>query len=123
MTLFKSMEERGHLNPKRRPPLESFCAEMSEQLADLVRQISPKITMRDVSELPLITPGAQFYGANNNTIGRKATVDVFLSVAEIVKEFVVMQDSKKITVMNASKRKVSISLSGDPDIRIQEEFE
>jgi hypothetical protein len=123
MTLFKSMEERGHLNPKRLPPLESFCAEMSEQLADLVRQISPKITMRDVSELPLITLGAQFYGANNNTIGRKATLDVFLSVVEIVKEFIVIQDSKKITIVNASKRQVFIALSGDPDIRIQEEFE
>jgi hypothetical protein len=123
MSPFKSMEERGHVNPKRRPPLESFCAQMSEQLADLVRQISPKITMRDVGELPLITLGAQFYGANNNTIGRKATLDVFLSVAEIVKEFVVIQDSRKMTVVNASKRRVFIALSSDPDIRIQEEFE
>jgi hypothetical protein len=35
----KGMEERGHFNPKRRPPLESFCTEMSQQLAELVRQI------------------------------------------------------------------------------------
>lgn len=123
MGAFRSMEERGHFNTKRRPPLESFCAQMSEQLADLVRQISPKITMGDVNELPLLTLGAQFYGGNNNTIGRKATLDVFLSVAEIVKDFIVTQDAKKITIVNASKRKVFIALSTDPDIRIQEEFE
>jgi hypothetical protein len=123
MGQFKSMEERGHMNPKRRPPLESFCAQMSEQLADLIRQISPRITPRDVGELPLITLGAQFYGGNNNTIGRKATLDVFLSVAEIVKGFIVVQDAKKITLVNASGRNVLVALSSDPDIRIQEEFE
>jgi len=82
---FKSMETRGLLNPKRPPDLESFCAIMAEHLAELVRQISPKITRRDVSELPLLTLGARLYGSNNNAIGKKATLDVFISVAEIVK--------------------------------------
>jgi hypothetical protein len=120
---FKSMETRGLFNPKKRPDLERFCTLMAENLAELVRQISPKITARDVSELPLLTLGAQLYGSNNNAIGKQATLDVFLSVVEIVKKFIVSQDSPKITVHNASKRKVIIALSSDPDIRIQEEFE
>jgi len=120
---FKSMETRGLFNPKKRPDLEHFCTVMGENLAELVRQISPKITARDVSELPLLTLGAQLYGSNNNAIGKQATLDVFLSVIEIVKSFIVSQDSTKITVHNASKRKVIIALSSDPDIRIQEEFE
>lgn len=120
---FKSMESRGLLNPKKRPDLEAFCIVMAEHLADLVRGISPKITARDVSELPLLTLGAQLYGSNNNAIGKKATLDVFLSVAEIVKGFTVSHDAKKITIVNASKRKVVLALSTDPDIRIQEEFE
>ncbi|MGB6946464.1 MAG: XcyI family restriction endonuclease [Bryobacteraceae bacterium] len=120
---FKSMETRGLLNPRKRPNLEYFCGAMAGSLAELVRQISPNITPRDVSELPLLTPGAQLYGSNNNAIGKQATLDVFLSVVEIVKGFVVSQDNTKIVVNNASKRKVIIALSGDPDIRIQEEFE
>jgi XcyI restriction endonuclease len=123
MGSFKSMETRGLFNPKRRPDLERFCTIMAESLAELVRQISPKITARDVSELPLLTLGAQLYGSNNNVIGKQATLDVFLSVVEIVKKFIVTQDSSKIIVHNASKRKVIIVLSGDPDMRIQEEFE
>jgi len=119
----KSMESRGLLNANKRPDLESFCKVMSEHLAELVRQISPRITARDVSELPLLTLGAQLYGSNNNAIGKKATLDVFVSVAEIVKDFIVSQDAKKITITNASKRKVVLALSTDPDIRIQEEFE
>jgi len=120
---FKSMETRGLLNSKQRPDLEHFCTVMAENLAELVRQASPRITARDVSELPLLTLGAQLYGSNNNAIGRKATLDVFLSVVEIVKKFIVSQDDTKITVHNASKRKVIIALSGDPDIRVQEDFE
>ena len=96
---------------------------MAEHLAELVRQISPKITARDVAELPLLTLGAQLYGSNNNAIGKKATLDVFVSVAEIVKDFILSQDARKITIVNASKRKVVLALSTDPDIRIQEEFE
>ena len=88
-----------------------------------MRQVSPKITARDISELPLLTLGAQLYDSNNNAIGNQATLDVFLSVVEIVKRYIVTQDSTKIIVHNASKRKVIIALSSDPDIRIQEEFE
>jgi hypothetical protein len=120
---FKSMEARGLFNPKKRPDLERFCTVMADNLAELVRQISPKINARDVSELPLLTLGAQLYGSNNNAIGKQATLDVFLSVIEIVKAFIVSQDSTKITVHNASKRKPIIALNSDPDIRIQEEFE
>jgi len=123
MGSFKSMECRGLLNPRKRPDLEAFCASMANHLADLVRQISPAITARDVSELPLLTLGAQLYGSNNNAIGKKATLDVFVSVAEIVKKFIVAQDARKIAITNASKRRVVLALSTDPDIRIQEEFD
>jgi hypothetical protein len=122
MSPFKSMEERGLFNPKRRPPLEAFARVMAKSLSEMVRQISPKITARDVAELPLITLGSQLYGSNNNAIGKKATRDVFLSVAEIVKEYIISQDAKRITIENASKRRVVIGLSADPDIRIQEDF-
>jgi hypothetical protein len=123
MSPYKGMESRGLINPKTAPDLDHFCTVMAGHLAELVRQISPKITARDIAELPLLTLGAQLYGSNNNAIGQKATLDVFLSVAEVVKDFIVTQDGRKITIKNASKRKVVITLSSDPDIRIQEEFD
>ncbi len=123
MSPFKGMESRGLINARRPPPLDFFCTFMIERLSELVRQISPRITGRDVSELPLLTLGAQLYGSNNNAIGKKATLEVFLSVAEIVKDFITSRDARKITIMNASKRRAILSLSTDPDIRIQEEFE
>lgn len=123
MSPYKSMECRGALNQRSRPDLDNFCTKMARDLADLVRQISPRITARDVAELPLLTVGAQLYGSNNNAIGKQATQDVFLEVAEIVKKFIRTQNATKIAVENASRRTVLISLAADPDIRVQEEFD
>lgn len=120
---FKSMESRGLLNSKKRPDIEGFCVAMAEPLAEMVRQISPRITARDVAELSLLTLGAQLYGSNNNSIGRKATLEVFVSVAEIVKKFIASRDATKITLINAARRKVVLALATDPDISIQEEFD
>ena len=120
---YKSMESRGAFNPKAPPDLNHFCRVMAESLADLVRQISPRISARDVAELPLLTMGAQLYGSNNNAIGRQATLDVFMAVAEIVKPFITAKTATKITIRNASKRTVVIALAADPDIRVQEEFD
>ena len=83
MSSFKSMETRGMLNGRQKGMLPAFCKVMSEGLAELVRQMSPTITSRDVAELSLLTVGAQFQGSNNNTIGQQATVDVFLSIGEL----------------------------------------
>lgn len=122
MGQFKSMETRGLLKQRKHPDLEGFCAAMAQSLADLVRQIAPQFSPRDVAELPLLTLGSQFQGGNNNTIGKRATLDVFLAVAELVKAHIVTQEERTITIRNASGRKVLIALAADPDIRIQEEF-
>jgi len=52
-----------------------------------------------------------------------ATVDVFLAVSELVKDHISTHDERRITIRNASGRKVVIALATDPDIRIQEEFD
>jgi hypothetical protein len=122
MGQFKGMETRGVLNDRQKERLPAFCQAMSEGLAELVRQMSPTITSRDVAELPLLTIGAQFQGSNNNTIGQQATVDVFLSIAEIVKNAIVKREDRRLTLRNASNRKVVLALASDPDVRIQEEF-
>jgi len=93
---FKAMETRGVLNPKKRPDLEHFCTVMAGNLAELVSQISPRITARDISELPLLMLGAQLYGSNNNAIGRQATREIFLSVAEIAGRYIASRDAAKL---------------------------
>jgi hypothetical protein len=70
----------------------------------------------------LLTLGGQFQGSNNNALGRQATVDVFLSIGEIVKDYSGKREDRKLMVRNASNRMIVIALASDPDVRIQEEF-
>ena len=114
------MEARGTLTKMQREKLATFCQATAIALAELVRQLSPQITARDVAELPLLTLGSQFQGANNNKIGQQATLDVFLSIAEIVKAHVEHRTDQKLTLKNASGRAVTIILANDPDVRIHE---
>ncbi len=122
LSQFKSMETRGVLSDRQKEMLPTFCKTMSEGLAELVRQVSPTIIPRDVAELPLLTIGSQFQGSNNNAIGKQATVDVFLSIGEIVKDYLIKREDRRLIVRNASARTVVIALASDPDVRIQEEF-
>lgn len=120
MSRFKSMEVAGALSTAQRAALPQFCAVMAEALAELVREISPRITLRDVDELPLLTLGGQLQGASNVAVGKQASLDVFLGIEDVVRSYVTKRSAQQLTVENASGRKVLISLAGDPDVCIQE---
>jgi hypothetical protein len=121
MGRFEAMEARGTLNDWHRENLPEFCKAMGVALAELVRQLSPQITPRDLLELPVLTMGSQFQGANNNRIGQKATLDVFLSISEIVKGHLQQRTERKLVIKNASGRTVTILLANDPDVQVHEQ--
>jgi XcyI restriction endonuclease len=130
MGRFKVMEELGTVSKKVRPFIPDFCRAMAKPLAELVRQI-PKITERDLRELPLLTFGSQLQGSNNTRIGKAAMQEVFFAVAEIVRNHIIdppvklaaSQREKKLFLRNASGRTVVITLSHDPDLCVQELME
>jgi hypothetical protein len=121
MSQIKSMETHGTMTEKQKAALPEFCSAMCCSLAELVRQISPPVTKRDVNDLPLLTLGQQFQGANNNKIGQRATQDVFLAVAEIVREHTVSRSISQIKVNNAAGRIVLLTQASDPDVRVEGE--
>lgn len=57
MGRFKSMEELGTISKGAQPWVPEFCRAMAKPLAEFVRGI-PKITERDLRELPLLTFGS-----------------------------------------------------------------
>jgi hypothetical protein len=120
MGRFKRLEELGTISEKMRPWVPAFCKAMAEPLADLVRGI-PRITERDLRELPLLTFGSQLQGSNNTQIGKIAMRDVFIAVKEIVAGYVVVAAESKLTLRNSAGRTVLIALAHDPDVRIQEQ--
>jgi hypothetical protein len=120
MVPFKSMETKGTLRDEQLQRLPELCAALAEPLIELIDQLKP-ISARDVSELQLITFGSQLQGSNNNSIGKRATEDVFIAVGSIVKPYVETASERKYVLQNASGRRVEVALAADPDLRIQEE--
>ena len=123
MGRFKRLEAGGVLRQSDIELLPAFCSAMCSGLADLVRQISPQLTSRDLTEIPLLALGAQLQGSNNNAIGRQATRDAFLSIAEIVISYIIEQTDRVLKLRNASGRVVIIALASDPDVAIREIFD
>jgi hypothetical protein len=120
MGRFKNMEVKGVMGASQRSALDDFCAAMAEPLAELVRQLSPTITSRDIHELPLLTLGSQFQGANNNVIGRQATLNVFLAISDIVSDYVTERTTNRLSLIKSAGRLVVIKLAGDPDVSVEE---
>lgn len=120
MGRFKKMENADMISKNTRPWIPAFCEAMATPLADLVRQI-PKITERDLHELPLLTFGSQLQGSYNTQIGKTAMRDVFIAIQEIVAKYIITKTDNKLTLKNSSKRRVVIALAHDPDVRIQEQ--
>lgn len=119
---FKAMEQRGVINAKAELALEEFCKAMGMALTELIDQMSPRVSQRDVLELPLLTLGSQFQGSNNNKIGQAATDEVFLAIEEIVEPHLKEAGPQEIVLENSAGRTVHIVLSADPDVRIEEQF-
>jgi hypothetical protein len=120
MGRFKGMEELGTMSKRAQSFVPDFCRAMAKPLAELVRQI-PKITDRDLHELPLLTFGSQLQGSNNTQIGKTAMREVFVALKEIVGKYIVTTTDSKLTLKNSAGRPVFITLSHDPDVCVQEQ--
>lgn len=123
LTRYKRAETDGVLSVAADAGLDDLCAGLCAQLGDLVRRMSPSIVGRDVSDLPLMTIGAQFQGANNNLIGQEATKDVFLAIKTIVARHVTTSSPTRLELKNSAGRTILVTLAADPDVRIEEHLE
>lgn len=118
---FKSMEVSGSLTAEQRRRLPDVCRALGTAIGELVENIAPSVSARDLEELPLLTLGAQFQGANNVEIGKTAAKAVFVALREVLGEHVTNEASSKIEVRNSAGRRVVVTLHHDPDVRIEEE--
>ena len=119
MAQFKSMEETGSLSDRQKIRIPEFCAAMADSLAELVRQI-PGLTERDLRELPLLTFGSQLQGSNNTQIGKKAMQEIFVVIGEIVRKYTTTKETNRLTIRNSARRTILITMSHDPDVRVEE---
>ena len=96
------------LRPADNESLPAVCGAMSCGLADLVRQMSPTLTDRDLA-VPLLALGSQFQGRMAVRSGT-GDLDVFRSIAEIVSDYIFERSDRILKVRDASGRILVIAL-------------
>jgi hypothetical protein len=119
---FKSMEEKGVISTGVRTEIPDLCRAFAERAAELVRDIGPERFSLDLlDDLTLLTLGPQLRGGNNTKIGKLANEAVFDLIRSLVERAIVKETPTRLELRNASRRKVVIAFSADPDISIVEE--
>lgn len=119
---FKGMEE-GRLTEQLSHELADLCNALNERASELLHEIGfEKLTLELLDDLTLLTLGPQLRGSNNTRIGEIANRAVFEIIQHIVAHVVVGATSSRLELLNASKRKVIIAFSADPDISVFEEI-
>jgi len=108
---------------KKNDRLPSLCQSLNDVIGQLVTGVDGEFTAQDVSQLPLLTLGAQLDGSWRTRIGQRATKAVFEAIKDIVKSVDISYQelSDSLTLVNRSGRKVTVALAADPDVVITEE--
>ena len=118
-TPFKCMEEAGTL-PKT-AQLDILCKEVIRGLCALVDGIGIKRISRELlDDLTLLTLGPQLRGGANVKKGSASIQAVFELIRTIVRPAVTAATDKRLVLMNAARRRVTIQFASDPDIVIRE---
>lgn len=118
---FKSMEDAGRLTSSHLNCVRGLCQALcgsAELLVAGIRELSQK----SVHELTLLTVGPQLRGGVLNTLGTRATRQVFELIDSLVTNAVVSSSQKSIKLHNAAGRVVRVEFTSDPDICIREEL-
>jgi XcyI restriction endonuclease len=114
---FKAMEEKGVISSRVESELPALCMAFAARASELFREIGHgQFSLELLDDLTLLTLGPQLRGSNNTKIGKLANQAVFELIQGMVKHAVEKEKPTSLELRNASKRKVLISFSADPDI-------
>jgi hypothetical protein len=119
MSKFKRLEERNLISEETIPILPAFCQSLS-QTASYMLEGGDVFSLRTVRDLQLLTLGAQLRGGQNTKLGKDAAAEVFSLIEKIIHDKLIEENPRKLVLINAAGRKVTVAFSADPDIAITE---
>jgi hypothetical protein len=119
---FKSMEDKGAISPRAETEIPDLCRALAGRASELFHDIgAARFSLEFLDDLTLLTLGPQLRGSNNTKIGKLANAAVFELIHSLVEHSVEKETPTRLELRNASKRKVVIAFSADPDISVVEE--
>jgi len=120
---FEVLEAKGELPERLKEELEILCGALIQRASEMLNEIGfEKVTLDLLDDLSLLTLGPQLRGSLNTRIGKIANRAVFEIIQQIVAHAIRSATESSLELINASKRKVIISFSSDPDISVFEEI-
>jgi hypothetical protein len=117
----RPMEDAGRLTSNHLSLMCELCQALCGSAELLIAGIG-KLSQPSVHELTLLTVGPQLRGGVLNTLGSRATRQVFELIDSLVTNAVVASSPKSIKLQNAAGRVVRVEFASDPDICIREEL-
>lgn len=120
---FERMETKGALSERLNGELRDLCRALIQRASEMLNEIGfQKLSLELFDDLSLLTLGPQLRGSLNTRIGKVANRAVFEIIQQIVAHAVHSTKTSRLELVNASRRKVIITFSADPDISIFEEI-
>jgi len=113
--MFRSLEKRGVASDGVAPLIPELCASLVRTAEMLVTAV-PKLGLRDVHELQLLSLGASLRGSELNRIGQRATAETFDLIKKMLEPHITASDSRTLRLSNDSGRQVTVAFAGDPDV-------
>src|SRR6266496_6069661 len=120
---FETLEAKGELPERLKDELHGLCRALIQRASEMLNEIGfEKLTLALFDDLSLLTLGPQLRGRLNTLIGKVANRAVFEIIQHIVAHALRFATESRLELINASRRKVIIAFSSDPDISIFEEI-
>ena len=120
---FEILEAKGEIPGRLTGELECLCRALIERASEMLNEIGfEKLTLELLDDLSLLTLGPQLRGSLNTRIGKIANRAVFEIIQHIVAHAIHSATESRLVLIIASRRKVIITFSSDPDISIFEEI-
>lgn len=119
---FESMEASGTIGRRvTEESIHELCRSLCKTGLMLLTSL-PTVSLQLVRDLQLMTLGQQLKGSYLNEIGRTATRLVFLRIRAAISDTAVVEESRdRVSLLNASGRRVLIAFASDPDIVVTEQ--
>jgi len=116
----RAMETKGSLTSRAADHLQEGCRAFARSGEMLVRGLGSKLMRPEIPhELTLLTLGAQFRGAANNTRGTDGIKAAFAVLERVFEQEIEKTGERSLVLRNAAGKVVRVELAADPDILIK----
>ncbi len=114
---FQTLENEGTIPNRLEPLIPAFCRSLAKTGEMLLEFVNP-VSLTVVSDLQVLTLGAQFRGSGNVKVGQDATDSFFNLIKSLVAAYNPRLKGRKLTLQNDSNLAVTIRVGSDPDVSI-----